>query len=122
MSPTIRFDSEALYAGLDAVRQSRKLTWRQVAKESGVSASTLTRIAQGKRPDVDGFASLVRWSGLSGDQFLRRGDPSSAKARNANPLATISTYLRSDPNLSRESAAALDQVIKVTYQHLRKKD
>jgi hypothetical protein len=35
------------------------------------------------------------------------------------PLAMISTYLRSDKNLTAEAAAALDEVVKATYERLR---
>ena len=49
-----RFDSQGFYDALDATRRSRNLNWKQVAAQSGVSASTLTRMAQGRRPDVDG--------------------------------------------------------------------
>lgn len=111
------FDTEAFYAAIDAQRQARKLTWKQVAAQSGVSASTLTRMAQGRHPDVDGLAALIAWSGLDADAFINdkekeRGEPET--------LAMISTYLRSDPHLSPESARALDELIKATYQHLRK--
>ena len=65
------FDGDALYGALDAVRQARTLTWKQVAVESGVSASTLTRMAQGRRPDLDSLAALSAWSGLQADDFVR---------------------------------------------------
>jgi transcriptional regulator with XRE-family HTH domain len=110
------FDADAFYQALDAARQARRLTWKQVAAESGVSASTLTRMAQGKRPDVDGLAALAAWSGLDADDFVR-----SAQARpKPETLAQISTYLRSDKNLSPEAATALDELIKATYERLRK--
>lgn len=113
------FDAEGFYAALDAARLARGLNWKQVAVGSGVSASTLTRMAQGKRPDVDGLAALCAWSGLDADDFVRsEGDDRPA----AEPLAMISTYLRSDRNLSPESAAALEEVIKITYERLRQKD
>ncbi len=35
------------------------------------------------------------------------------------PLAKISTYLRSDKNLSREAANAIDELVKATYERLR---
>ncbi len=111
------FDTEAFYAAIDAQRQAKKLTWKQVAAQSGVSASTLTRMAQGRKPDVDGLAALIAWSGLEVDSFLgdqdkNRGEPET--------LAMISTYLRSDPHLSSASAKALDEIIKATYHQLRK--
>jgi transcriptional regulator with XRE-family HTH domain len=65
------FDSEAFYEALDAVRQVKNLNWKQVAAESGVSASTLTRMAQGRRPDVNGLAALSAWSGLISDDYVR---------------------------------------------------
>lgn len=113
------FDAEGFYAALDAARLARGLNWKQVAAGSGVSASTLTRMAQGKRPDVDGLAALCAWSGLDADDFVRIHDEQEPTA--PEPLAVISTYLRSDRNLSPESAAALEEVIKVTYERLRKK-
>ena len=113
------FDADAFYAALDGVRHSRQLNWKQVAAQSGVSASTLTRMAQGKRPDVDGLAALVAWSGLDADAYIRSADEQRPEQE---PLAMISTYLRGDRNLSPDAAIALEQVIKVTYDQLRKKD
>src|SRR5215831_1538741 len=111
------FDAEALFAALDAERLSRGLTWKQVSNETGVSASTLTRMAQGRRPDVDGLAALCLWSGLKADDFIleekgQRGE--------AMPLAMISTYLRADPNLTKDGAIALEHVIKATYERMTK--
>src|SRR5258708_4432630 len=68
-----RLDTEALYAALDAQRQGRDLSWRQLAKEVGVSPSTMTRLAQRQRPDIDAFAALVRWLGQPADNFLISG-------------------------------------------------
>jgi transcriptional regulator with XRE-family HTH domain len=113
------FDADGFYAALDSVRQARHLNWKQVAGESGVSASTLTRMAQGKRPDVDGLAALVAWSGLDADDYVRSEDE---RRPEPEPLAMISTYLRSDRNLSPEAATALDEMIKATYQRLRERE
>jgi len=110
------FDAEGFYEALDATRRSKSLNWREVAGAAGVSASTLTRMAQGKRPDVDGLAALAAWSGLEVDRFVKKiGGQSKPE-----PLAAISTYLRSDKHLSAESATALDRIIKAAYEQLRK--
>lgn len=112
------FDAGAFYEALDGARRARNLTWKQVAGESGVSASTLTRMGQGKRPDVDGLAALAAWSGLNTDDYVR-----SVEAKpEPEPLAMISTYLRSDKNLSPEAATALDELVKATYERLRKRN
>ena len=110
-----RFDGDAFYAALDGERQARQCTWKRVAEESGVSASTLTRISQGKRPDVDSLAALAAWSGLDVDRFVK-GRPSKNEPE---PLAVISSCLLSDPRLTEEAAAALDQMVKAAYRSMR---
>ena len=110
-----RFDSEAFYGALDGTRQIKSLTWKEVATQTGVSASTLTRMAQGKRPDVDGLAALASWSGLVVDDFVRTDHERSEP----EPLALISAHLRSDKHLTAAAAEALDDVIKATYEVLR---
>jgi transcriptional regulator with XRE-family HTH domain len=109
------FDGEGFYAALDSQRQGRKITWKKVAEESGVSASTLTRISQGKRPDVDSMAALLTWSGLDADEFIRRND----HTVQSEPLAKITVLLRADRNLSPEGALAMEALIKTAYERLR---
>jgi transcriptional regulator with XRE-family HTH domain len=111
------FDAAAFYAALDGVREARKLNWKQVAAQSKVSASTLTRMAQGRRPDVDSLAKLLVWSGLKAEQFVR---PRPSPAKKQETLAMISTYLRADRHLTPENAATLEELVKVTYKRLRK--
>ncbi|PSB49232.1 hypothetical protein C7B80_03290 [Cyanosarcina cf. burmensis CCALA 770] len=114
--PKGQFDVEAFYAALDSQRQSRRMTWKQVAAEAGISASTLTRMAQGRRPDVDSMAALLIWSGLDGDSFVK-GDR--IAMNKSDPLAAITAYLRADPHLTPQSAAAIEAVVKAAYEKLR---
>jgi transcriptional regulator with XRE-family HTH domain len=114
--PKGQFDAEAFYAALDNQRQSKGMSWKQVAERSGVSASTLTRMAQGKRPDVDSMAALAAWSGLSVDSFVHHEDVKKVKT---DSLSKITAYLRADPNLSPHSADAIEAVIKAAYDKLR---
>lgn len=115
---TSKFAGDAFFSALDAQRQARRLTWKKVAEQSGVSASTLTRISQGRRPDVDSMAALCDWSGLAADDFVRREHQ--GEKRSPEPLTQITTYLRADPNLSEEGAAALETLLKTAYERLRK--
>ena len=110
-----RFDGDAFYAALDRERQARQCTWKRVAEESGGSASTLTRISKGKRPDVDSLAALSAWSGLHVDRFVRVGD----SKKEPEPLAVISSCLRSNPRLNEDADAALDQIVKSAYMSMR---
>ena len=111
-----KFDAGAFFSALESTKLARGLTWKQVADQSGVSASTLIRMAQGRRPDVDGLAALSSWAGLDIDDFVR----TEGEKPEADPLAMISTFLKSDRNLTPESAIALDELIKATYVRLRR--
>jgi transcriptional regulator with XRE-family HTH domain len=109
-----RFDAVAFYAALERTRQDRGLLWKNVADQAGVSASTLTRLAQGRRPDVDGLAALVSWAHLSADDFVRRTEEPGAP----DTLTKVATHLRGDRNLSPEAAEALEALIAVAYKQL----
>lgn len=108
------FDNETFFAALDAERVSRHMNWKAVAAEAGVSASTLTRIGQGRRPDVDSFAALAMWAGLNPEGFFRH-----PPEEGSSSLSAISLLLRHDPNLSSEAATALDELVKATYERLQ---
>lgn len=111
-----QLDVLAFRAALDARRKSSNLSWRQAAAEAEVSASTLTRIGQGKRPDVDSFAALIHWLGVPPDSFLR----SRAEIRPEPDLLTvISTHLRARRELTPDSAQALEDIIRAAYDQLK---
>ena len=112
------FDAAGFFSALGAEREARRLTWKQVAAQAQVSASTLTRMGQGRRPDVDSLAALASWSGLDPNRFIRSSNPKAEP----ETLAMISTYLRSDPNLTDEGAIALDELIRATYERIRRRD
>lgn len=112
------FDEAAFFTALNSVRVSRDLNWRQVATQIGISQSTLTRLAQGKRPDVDSLAALADWASLSVDDFVRRVH---GPAADQDPMIAISTYLRASKDLSPEAAKALEKVINATYEALQEK-
>ena len=65
-----RFDTAALFAALDAERVTRGLTWADVAAQTGVSASTLTRTKFGGRLEVDGMLAMVRWLHRTVESFV----------------------------------------------------
>ena len=67
----VRFDSKALYEALDAQRQKRGLTWKQVALEIGVAETTIKRTRQGGRMEVDGMLAIVAWLKVPVETFTR---------------------------------------------------
>jgi hypothetical protein len=109
-----RFDSDAFYAALNATRLSRQKTWKDVAEEAGINASTLSRIGQGAKPDVNGLASLLAWSNLKAEAFIR-----GPNQKRGEPLAQITALLRADPRLSKQNAKLIEDIVISTYSKLR---
>lgn len=113
-------DVEALYAALDEQRKARGLSWRELAKEAGVSPSTLTRLGQKKRPDVDSFAALIQWLGISSDRFLR-SDHAKTNKKEPETMALVSSLLRANKRLSKKTVEALEDIIRAAYENLKDK-
>ncbi|MDE1468327.1 helix-turn-helix domain-containing protein [Aurantiacibacter sp. D1-12] len=111
MSPG--FNQEAFYAALDTERLSRRKTWKQVAEESTVPASSLSRMKKGKKPDVDSLAKLISWSNLKTEYFIDQSGE-----ENASSIARITALLRADPKLDQTAKDTLEKVILSTYNVL----
>lgn len=57
-------NTAALYERLDAKRDAAGLSWRDVAKVTGLSPSLFTRISRGHAPSAHGLAACLAWLGL----------------------------------------------------------
>ncbi len=111
-----RLDVAAFYLTLDSERQQRKLSWRQLAHEAGVGPSTLSRMAQGNRPDVDSFVALVQWLGVPAEQFIRGRKEGKAPREATLPAQAVASLLRADRNLDPDSAAAIDDILQAAMR------
>jgi transcriptional regulator with XRE-family HTH domain len=110
------FDGDAFYRALQTAVTSRSTNWKNVALETGVSASTLARMAQGRRPDAASLAALSAWAGINPSDFVR----TSHKRTQAEAMVQISTLLRTDPNLDTQAAEAVEAIVKAAYERFRK--
>ena len=107
--PRTRIDVPKLYAALDVARRQRDTSWRQLATEVGVSPSTMTRLANDNRPDVDAFAALVRWLGSPAEDFMT--DDADAPRHEPELLVQLAPLLRARRDLREEDVRYLEEVI-----------
>ena len=56
---------EALFERIEEIRLSRNISQAALAKEAGVSRSTMTRLAQGQGISVDSFVRIMQGLGLA---------------------------------------------------------
>jgi transcriptional regulator with XRE-family HTH domain len=111
-----QLDVSALYSALDAERRARDISWRQLAKEVGVSPSTLTRLANGHRPDVDAFAALVHWLGVPAERFFASDRPS---APEPDLLTQLAPLLRARRDLTEADVSYLEEIIAAAVRRFR---
>lgn len=110
------FDGDAFYRSLEMTVSARGKNWKQVASETGISASTLTRMAQGRKPDAASLAALSAWAGINPSDYVE----APYKTGRAESMTQISALLRSDPNLDAQSAEAVEAIVKAAYERMRK--
>lgn len=114
MADSKGFDGQAFFSALASRVDAQSLTWKQVSQSTGVSASTLTRMAQGKHPDAASLAALSAWSGLNPAEFVEGAEP-------VNPdfVAEFSALLRAQKDLSGDAKKAIEGLVKTAYEGLR---
>lgn len=87
---------------------------RTIAEEiEGVSVATLSRIEQGKIPDVDTFIKICRWLGVPTDTFVIR-QPSKTVSHTDNQQAIVA-HLRADRELETDTIQMLVKLVNLAY-------
>lgn len=118
--PQTTVDVAALHAALDRKRKLLELTWRELAGKLDISASTFTRMAQGYRPDVDTFATLLRWLDMPAAAYMRGVDLDSENVE-PNPIAdleAIGALLRQSRSMKPDQAEKLETIIHAAYKSI----
>jgi transcriptional regulator with XRE-family HTH domain len=115
-------DVDALHGALDAARVKEGMSWRELSRVIGVSASTMSRLSQGQNPDVNAFAKMVRWMRVDADSFFveddlgRRADASSdardtAAEKPPALVAQLAPLLRARPDLQKADIELIEALI-----------
>jgi len=118
MSGSPSVDVKALHAALEAARLDRDLSGRQLAKEIGVSASTISRMANGLKPDVMAFAAMTTWLRMPAEAFYVTSE-SEAPAEEPELVASLVPLLRARRDLSEGDVAYLQDVIGAAARRFR---
>lgn len=110
------FDGQSFYIALASIVESKALTWKQVSQETGVSASTLTRMAQGRGPDAASLAALSAWSGLNPADFVEGVQPPPQDF-----VADFQALLRAQKDLTGDAKKAIEGLVKTAYATFKSK-
>lgn len=118
MSESPGVNVQTLHAALDAARAEKGLSWRQLAKELGVSASTISRMANGLKPDVSAFAAMTTWLRMPAETFYVTPEGQSADG-DPELVASLVPLLRARSDLSGDDVAYLEEVIGAAARRFR---
>jgi transcriptional regulator with XRE-family HTH domain len=104
-------------------RERTKMSLREVATTTGVSASTLSRVENGVgTPDSATLARLAQWLGVPLERLMSGSllaHPEAAEPVVYFPTEStpsiVEAHLRADKNLQPETAKALAELFRVAY-------
>lgn len=85
----VEVDLEALQTALEIQRATQNVSWRDVATQTGMSASTFSRLRTGKGIDIHGYAACCRWLGVSLDTFVTPTDQPNLVPGQTTDLLTL---------------------------------
>ena len=95
-------DVGALASAIEVVARHRKISMRNVAAETGLSSSTLTRLTRGQKPDADALVTLLAWLNADAAAFaVPRTSRDASEAGDANREMRVS--LRGDARETTET-------------------
>jgi transcriptional regulator with XRE-family HTH domain len=123
---TSLINTKELGRAIKRKREQMGLSLRDVANETQVSASTLSRIENGTgKPDADNIARLTNWLDMPVDRVMKRAANAAAVEavvyypHEAMP-EIVAAHLRADKNLTPDTAKALSELFRVAYQQFSK--
>jgi transcriptional regulator with XRE-family HTH domain len=97
-------------------RTELKLSLREACEASGVPVATLSRIEQGRMPDLATFQRVVQWLGVPAARFFN-----TTERAESTPEA-IAEHLMADPALSEGAADKIAGIVRDLYQSLASTD
>lgn len=106
-------DVSALHAALDEARMAKGLSWRELARQLGLSPSTMTRLGNKRSPDVNAFMVMVRWLNMPAEDFLTDHDEATQVRDEPELGAQLAPLLRARKDLAAEDVENLQELIRV---------
>lgn len=97
-------------------RSDLGLSLRDVSAACHVPVATLSRVEQGRTPDLATFRRIVEWLGLPPDRFLQ------ATARAVSTPDAISEHLRLDASLTPADAEQIASLVRTMYDALQQQE
>ena len=110
----VRVDIAMLYAAIELTLAQRGLSWRQAARQMGLSPSTLSRLGRGHTPNVDAFVTMLQWLNIPAAAFM--ANTGSAPTHRSSLAVELAAVLHSRDDLHQRDAEHLLALITTTVR------
>jgi transcriptional regulator with XRE-family HTH domain len=97
-------------------RKKLGLSLRELSDQCDVPVATLSRVEQGRTPDLANFRRIVSWLGLPPERFLQ------PTTRATSTPDVIGEHLRLDPSLEPADAEKIADLVRTMYEALQAQD
>jgi len=106
-------------------RERDGLSLRDAARDTGISAATLSRIEnENGIPDSANLARLAEWLNIPLERIMGGTSPSANQVvlrKGESTPDVVEVHLRADKNLTPETAKALSEMFRLAYNQFSKK-
>jgi transcriptional regulator with XRE-family HTH domain len=91
---------------------------REFARKIGVSPATLSRVENGKLPDLETFSKICDKLDLDPTEILQLGKKTTAHSKTVSaPPMAVNVHFRADPQQDPEAAQDLAKLILAAQKH-----
>ena len=97
-------------------RSELGISLREASAQAGVPLATMSRVEQGRTPDLTTFRRIVQWLGLPPERFFDTTE------RAINTPDVITEHLRLDPSLAPEDAEQIADLVRTMYERLHQQE
>jgi transcriptional regulator with XRE-family HTH domain len=99
-----------LGAEFKRIRKHRALSLRDVAEQTKISASTLSRLERGSTPDFDVIDRIADWLNVS---VVSGATPDRQPKTDEEVMQVVEVHLRANKKLPNETARAIAEAVKL---------
>jgi len=120
----LSIDAAEFASRLREKRLAYGLSLRRAAQETGVSATTFSRVERGDHlPDRENLLQLANWAGVTLDQVAqdRHEHQVITHGPDESTIEAVALHLRADKDLDPMDARILMEVFRVAYENLKKR-
>lgn len=113
-------DQSRLSSDINYARQTRRLSLRELAEETGISFSTVSRMEQGGCPELLSYIAICNWLRVPFDTYITDSEFTVFRPHEP-PIEMALAILRADPDIDGEKVATMCRLVRDVHSAFRER-